>query len=345
MASVYRDSARNGYRAQVVVRGVRRKLWVGDVSASAARAIADHLERLKMAAETGTHAPADSVRWSRVVNDRIRKQLAHWGLIELGVSSDATPRTLDAWIGHYLASRTDIKPRTRARLENSRRHLTAIWPPETALRAITPGDCDQYARKIRARFKPAHSGKLIADARQFFAAAVRQQLIADNPWAGVDCSQPHDRARERYISPADASKLLAQCQPTLAAVVALARFGGLRVPSEPLALTWAAIDWENGRIRVVAPKTSNSRVIPMFPELKKHLENLFDAAPAGETYVFPAADRRRARNGGHNCSWPRPALAWNHGLSSGKTCGLPAARIWKLNSPGSCAMPGLGTRA
>ena len=74
-------------------------------------------------------------------------------------------------------------------------------------------------------------------------------------------------------------------------IVALARYGGLRTPSETFALTWADVDWEHNRIRVPSPKTSchagrESRMLPLFPELRPYLEAVFDEAEPGTTYVI-----------------------------------------------------------
>ncbi len=73
-------------------------------------------------------------------------------------------------------------------------------------------------------------------------------------------------------------------------IVALARYGGLRTPSEHFSLRWREVDWENGRIRVTSPKTAHhagggSRMIPLFPELRPYLEEVFDQAPDGAEYV------------------------------------------------------------
>src|SRR5262249_36515537 len=62
-------------------------------------------------------------------------------------------------------------------------------------------------------------------------------------------------------------------------LLALARYGGLRTPSEPLTLEWPDVNWERQRIRVIAPKTKHEdggeRWIPLFPELLPHLEEAF----------------------------------------------------------------------
>lgn len=73
---------------------------------------------------------------------------------------------------------------------------------------------------------------------------------------------------------------------------ALSRFGGLRCPSEHLALRWSDVDWGRGRIRIPSPKTEHheggeSREIPIFPELRPHLEAVwFDPAQEGAEFVI-----------------------------------------------------------
>ena len=71
----------------------------------------------------------------------------------------------------------------------------------------------------------------------------------------------------------------------------LSCYGDLRCPSEHLSLRWGDIDWANNRIRVPSPKTEHiegkeSRIIPMFPELRKHLESVFEQAEPGTEYVI-----------------------------------------------------------
>ena len=72
---------------------------------------------------------------------------------------------------------------------------------------------------------------------------------------------------------------------------ALSRFGGLRCPSEHLGLRWQDVDWERvqGR-RYAAPRRSGkgkaSRVVPLFPELRPYLEEVWEQAEPGSTYVI-----------------------------------------------------------
>ena len=83
--------------------------------------------------------------------------------------------------------------------------------------------------------------------------------------------------------------------PSLEFRVALAlwRIGGLR-KEEALRLTWSDVNWERGRLLVHSPKTERykgreTRIIPLFPELREELDALWDVAePAGrdEPYVI-----------------------------------------------------------
>ena len=137
-------------------------------------------------------------------------------------------------------------------------------------------------------------------AKQFFRAAVRKRIISENPFADMaGCTVRANQARQFFITREDAAKVLAACPDTeWQAIFALARFGGLRCPSEILALCWSDVDWENQRIRVRSPKTErfegrDSRVIPLFPELSEPLEALWELAEAGTVHVI---NRYRSTN-------------------------------------------------
>jgi len=89
-----------------------------------------------------------------------------------------------------------------------------------------------------------------------------------------------------------AAAVLEACpDPEWQLIFALSRFGGLRCPSEHLALRLIDIDWERDRLTVHSPKTKKyegkeSRVVPIFPELKPYLEAVWFAAEPGTEYVI-----------------------------------------------------------
>src|SRR5262249_18716284 len=73
-------------------------------------------------------------------------------------------------------------------------------------------------------------------------------------------------------------------------IFALSRWGGLRCPSEVLALRWVDVDWERSRFTVRSTKTEHHegkdrRIVPIFPELMPHLADAFDRAEPGQEFV------------------------------------------------------------
>lgn len=290
MASIYRDHARDGWRVQVVIRGKRRKLWLGRVTKTQAAAIGRQLDALKHATETATTPPAETLRWAAAVSLRIRGNLERWGLVAI---APEIPNQLEPFLSWYLEQQKYTAASTVARWAGIKRRLLAQWPPTWPLDRITPGDCDRFAAAVRSSARSSHAGKILADCRQLFRAAERHRIVAANPFAEIDCSQRHDLTRESYVTPEVARQLIAAADPQLAAVIALARFGGLRVPSEPLAIELAGIDWSSGRLAIPKCKTP-ARQIPLFPDLRGPLEHLAQLAPDGATNLIFA--RRDSAN-------------------------------------------------
>lgn len=289
MASAFKDKSRNGYRIQVYVRSVRRVLWLGPVAKSSAVAVAAHLDAINVARDTGTIIPAESRRWISAISPRIRNRLSAWGLIDSQAATNQTARTLGPYLQSYIDGRTDWSPRTKSRMHLVRRRLVQQLGHDTALAAITPGDAQRFARWARTQGSSSHTGKTIADARQLFRAAIADRILADNPFAGIDTSQAHDTARSAYVSPSVVQSLIELADPYYAALISLARFGGLRVPSEPLQLRWQDVNFATGRLLVTSPKLIHhtpTRSIPLFPEIRPHLQTLYDLSPDGSTYAF-----------------------------------------------------------
>jgi hypothetical protein len=74
-------------------------------------------------------------------------------------------------------------------------------------------------------------------------------------------------------------------------ILALGRFGGLRTPSETPALRWQDSNREKNTILVRSVKTerhagSESRLIPLFAELRPFLLAAFEEAPAGAVHCI-----------------------------------------------------------
>ena len=138
-----------------------------------------------------------------------------------------------------------------------------------------------------------------------------------------------NKAREFFVIRQVAAKVLDACiDAEWRLLFALARFGGLRTPSEPLALTWADVDWERNRLWIRCVNTERherhgERIIPLHA-VRPYLEAVFDAAPEGSTYVI-----NRYRNAKQNLRTQLKRTIRTAGLT-------PWPRLWQ-NLRASCA--------
>ena len=110
--------------------------------------------------------------------------------------------------------------------------------------------------------------------------------------ADLHAAQQVNKGREHFVTKEVTAEVIAACPDAeWRLIVALARYGGVRTPSETFALTWGDMDWDRERVRINSPKTEyhpggESRVIPLFPELRPYLEEVFDPAEPGTKYVI-----------------------------------------------------------
>ena len=129
-------------------------------------------------------------------------------------------------------------------------------------------------------------------AKQFFRAALRRKLIASNPFADLKAAVQANKSREFFITRDMAMKVTESCpNAEWRLIFALSRFGGLHCPSEHLALKWGDVNWNAGRILVRSPKTEHhaggeSRLVPLFPQLRQPLMDAFVQAAEGAEYVI-----------------------------------------------------------
>jgi integrase len=128
---------------------------------------------------------------------------------------------------------------------------------------------------------------------------MRLGQIAASPWKQVRHRSGDPSERRAYVPITDIEHITEHCPSVLwKLLVALARFGGLRVPSDAFSLAWGDLDWERGRLSAPSPKTEHlgkpHRVIPLFPLLRPHLEAAFEQAPEGSVHMFYNDWRKRA---------------------------------------------------
>lgn len=111
--------------------------------------------------------------------------------------------------------------------------------------------------------------------RMFFAYSLSKGVIETNPFDTKRVPTTSSRGKQKhYVSNEDAQHIMDRLPtPEHQLLCALARRGGMRVPSEPMSLRWTDIDNGGERTQFCSPKTEHHvsggiREIPLFPELR-----------------------------------------------------------------------------
>ncbi len=116
--------------------------------------------------------------------------------------------------------------------------------------------------------------------------AVPAGLIPCNPAANIAAADPPIPARLVYVTPEQALQAAEELKGEYRLAFLLARFCGLRVPSELNGLRWANVDLATNVLLVYAPKTARRRAVPLLPVVANALTQQFARCPTGQETVF-----------------------------------------------------------
>lgn len=251
--------------------------------------------------------PIEVTEWLDGLGDDDHAKLAR---AKLTAHRDSS--VLSAYVECYIDSRTDVSPATITTFRRAQNKLSAFFKPSVLVRDVTPGDADEFSRWLRdpsgGALSEATARKTISIARQIFRAAIRKRLIRSNPFDGLSGAIRSNPDRKVYVDAATILGLIDEIptdQTERRLLLALARFQGMRIASEPAALRWADIDWARQRMTVTDVKNrrhegKGTRLVPIFPETLPFLLDARERAEIGSEYVFPMLERYRRTGADQN---------------------------------------------
>jgi len=294
MASISRD--RENGRVTIQFKGTdgkRRSLRLGEVSRDTANEVFRCVKALTVAQMTGD-LDKKTADWLSHVNKDwpiLYSRLAAVGLVQ-----PRDRQKLGAFLDSYINGRRDVKDGTRTNFEISQARMLEFFRTDRDLASITKGNVEDFMVHLHQKYARATVGKTLKHARQFFRSAVNRGILTSNPFEAVKAPGQTNTARQFFVTPDMAEKVLAACPDNeWRLIFALSRYGGLRCPSEHLGLTWDGIKWDEGKFLVRSPKTEHyegggERWVPIFPELRPYLDKAW--AQAGERAVHVIASYR-----------------------------------------------------
>lgn len=311
MATVRQEA--NGHKAILVVCAdqKRRTIRIGKASMNTANSVKTHIEKLNTAIICSTPIDNEQALWLAKIGDVLHDRIARAGLCQPRKQLDAT--TIEQWCERYLTSH-NVKSSTIEQLEQARDNLISFFKVDRLLRTITVQDAKEWLHWLATSGNQRTKGKdkSLAEntvrrrtgrAKQIFQAAMDSKIITENPFDHKDLptATGENKARMMMVVAADIEKCIENA-PSIdwRIIIALARYGGLRIPSELVQLKWDDVNWSESAVTINSPKTEHHkdggvRQMPILPDLLPHLRAAWEAAPEGAVYVVQDPDKRAIR--------------------------------------------------
>jgi len=269
----------------------RPRIGFGKITKRQAETAKINVENLIKAKNTGSEISLSAQKWLNGLSDSVRKRLESLGFAE--PMKHKVKVTLAAWIDGYIDDRTDIKPNTKRNMLMARNDLFKYCNSSMSIGDFSAYDAEKFRRyQLKQGLAENTIRRRCKRIKQFFSAAQRKRLINKNPFDGIPTSTVANPKRQQFINREDIKKVLDACPDNeWRLIFALARYGGLRIPSELYGLTWDDILWDKKRFVIHSPKTEHiegkaTRICPLFPEMEPCLMEAFQEAKTGQTKII-----------------------------------------------------------
>jgi integrase len=206
----------------------------------------------------------------------LQAKLANVGLIFVTKS-----RTCQELWDTCLKHKVNVKPKTLKLYRRGQEVFFETFSPSESIEKMTADGLLDWKAALLTKYAPAGVAGLVKVAKMVFEWAVDQEWLTKNPMKKIPNGSFINREKDRIISMEEYVKLLGACpNQEWRTIIALARIGGLRCPSELRQLRWSDIHWAENRFLVRSPKTERhagrgERIVPLFPELRTELERHF----------------------------------------------------------------------
>ncbi len=281
------------YRYQFLVpNGYGRRGNIEFESEAARKIGATHVRHLLKQLQDALPVQPVTQAWLKALTADQHTKLSDAGVVQPRQAPANEVRTLEALQTRFLKTAKGGKAATLAKLNQVCDAMLRYpgFTAETPIASITKGDAREFVAwlknngnirdKERTDLGINTVRRRTGIAKQLFDFAIECKWIDENPFNGLACTVNANEERMQFIDHATINAVIAMAPDARwRAIIALARFGGLRTPSELTGLLWQHVDFVAGRILVHSPKTEHhkgkaTRYVPLFPELRPYLEDL-----------------------------------------------------------------------
>lgn len=285
MASLHKRGEVYLIRFGRVIRGRdrRQSIRLGKLSKRDALAARRHIETLWECRQLGTPAPVSTRNWLASLPAEVQNRIADKQLCAPRVTAT---HTVGGICEAFVAWKRDCD-RAESSLDvyrKSTRMLVAYFGGDRDIASIVPAEIDDFVEWCRRSGLAATTlSRRLQNCKSIFRRAARMGWLPLLTFYQLFDSLPKQvrtDATRRHMVPAEAVlKAIDHASDNEQRLIfALARWGGVRVPSELLGLTWGDVAVDSQKIRVRSPKQRHNdaslheRWLPIWPEIRPYLD-------------------------------------------------------------------------
>lgn len=286
----------------------RKPLRIGRVEEGAAKTIRSMIDDLISHKTLGSSLSPATAAWAATVSDPLRSRLIKRGLANPATRPAATVAniqvkkrgaiSIDSVFEAFAEAHGDLKPNTLRNIQQAQRAVAMYFGGKRDANKIRRRS-NKSKRKtaetwriwLIKKYSRATVATHVKKTKQVFAWA-KGRMLEVNPFRKLKGGKQTNVKRMFYVSTEVIQKAI-EFSPDVEfrLIWALARFGGIRIPSEMLELRWSGIEWARDRMNVISPKTEHhegmeQRVVPIFAQLKPYLLEAYEAAEPGSDFVI-----------------------------------------------------------
>jgi integrase len=293
----WKETQANGKRiTQRITLGSTKKL-----SRSAAMKHHDMIMSIIGTVEQGQSFDRPQQTWLVTIPEKLHGRLERLGLVRERAARRSQDEFSVTKVREEYQQSRDVKSSTLANENRAFDHLEEFFGADMDVREINAARAKAFAgalpkARVTGTKKLATStvSGLLKKVDGLFNYLVDSEFITKNPFRTINKSMKRDPSKDHYVTIQEARDYIDAVEhPQWKAIMAIARYCGIRGPSDVLFMKRKHINFETNTVTFPSLKTGN-RNCPMFPEVVEHLQWLCDREADAEGYLFKDTEQ-----GGH----------------------------------------------
>ena len=256
----------------------RKNIWLGTVSKTQANEFYSYVVQLSNAVNSGTTIKKSIRTWMASLSGQYYEKL-----VKVGLASPRCSLTVRGFFEERLRA-LKCSARTRDIYHRAHQKFFDFLGSDILLRDVSRRHADDFYNDylIELDIADSYREKTTKVIREFFAKAVRFELIDSNPFDSLSISSTVDRSRHQLIDRDSIHKIIGKgLDARWKCLLGFAGLCGLRTRCEIAEIRWEHIHWSDNVMTIPKAKTK-SRTCPIFGDFRPYLESYHESVIAAD---------------------------------------------------------------